>query len=407
VTTAHAITAAALANCLGTDSRTALDRAFAGDDAFSPASAFHEFPFATLLGVMPGLEPRRGLRAAGTASDALDCIPTRLAMAAHASVRQLGADARAAAERWGPARVAYVFASSTGGLDETERALAPEPRLPLSGARYRYTDHGVDATSEAIAANLGAAGPSLAISTACSSSFHALAAARRLIDRGLADAAVVGSADSLCRTTVFGFHSLGLTAPTATRPFARDRAGITIGEGSAYVLVERDTPDTRRRALAWIAGVGAASDAYHHTSPHPDGLGGQLCMQQALERAGVAPGDVGCVSAHGTGTKLNDAAEAAAVRQVFGRRVPLTATKSLTGHTLGSAGLTALVVAVESLRRQAIPATLRAAPPDDSLGVDVVDRLTAAELRHVVVNAFGFGGSNVSVVVSRPDARPS
>jgi 3-oxoacyl-(acyl-carrier-protein) synthase len=128
-------------------------------------------------------------------------------------------------------------------------------------------------------------------------------------------------------------------------------------------------------------------------------------MRQALDRAGISPDAIDCVSAHGTGTRLNDAAEAAAVRQVFGRRVPLTATKSLTGHTLGSAGMTALVLAIESLRRQAIPATLRAAPLDESLGVDVVDRLTAAELRHVMVNAFGFGGSSVSVVVSRPDLR--
>jgi 3-oxoacyl-[acyl-carrier-protein] synthase-1 len=403
VTTAHAITAAALANCLGTDSRTALDRAFAGDDAFSPATAFHEFPFPTVLGAMPGIDAHRGLRATNhdRDPDALDCIPTRLAMAALPSVRQLRPAVRDAALRWGPRRVAYVFASSTGGLDETERALAPDPRLPLASARYRYLDHGVDATSEAIASSFGALGAYLAISTACSSSFHALASALRLIDRGLADAVIVGSADSLCRTTVFGFHSLGLNAPTATRPFSRDRAGLTLGEGSAFALVERDAPDTRRRALAWIAGIGAASDAFHHTSPHPEGLGGQLCMRQALDRAGLSPEAIDCVSAHGTGTRLNDASEAAAVRQVFGRRVPLTATKSLTGHTLGSAGMTALVLAIESLRRQAIPATLRTAPLDDALGVEVVDRLAATELRHVLVNAFGFGGSSVSVIVSR------
>lgn len=408
MTTECAITATALANCLGTDSRTALDRAFAGDDAFSPASAFHEFPFQTMLGVMPGINAHRGLHAmhSDRDDDALDCIPTRLAVAALASVRQIRPAVRDAVERWGARRIAYVFASSTGGLDETERAVAPDPRLPLASARYRYADHGIDATSQAVARHLGVEGVAIAISTACSSSFHALACALRLIDRGLADAAVVGSADSLCRTTVFGFHGLGLTAPTATRPFARDRAGITLGEGSAYALVERDAPDTRRRALAWIAGIGAASDAFHHTSPHPDGLGGQLCMRQALDRAGMSPDDIDLVSAHGTGTKLNDAAEAAAVCQVFGRRVPLTATKSLTGHTLGSAGLTALVLAIESLRRQEIPATLRAAPLD-ALGVDVVDRRTAAELRRVLVNAFGFGGSNVSVIVSRPDTRPS
>jgi 3-oxoacyl-[acyl-carrier-protein] synthase-1 len=397
VTTGHAVTATAIANCLGTDRGTVLDRAFAGADAFSPGSAFCDLPFATALGIMPEL----------AGEPALDCTPTRQARVADAAVRQLGPAVAAAIERWGARRIAYVFASSTGGLEQTERALAPNPRLPLPAAGYCYADHGVDATTAAIARTLGLAGVRLAISTACSSSFKGLASAIRLIDHGLADAAVVGSADSLCRTTVYGFHSLGLVAPTATRPFARDRAGITLGEGAAFVLVERDTDATRRDALASIAGTGAASDAFHHTSPHPEGLGGQLCMRQALDRAGMTPNEIDYVSAHGTGTKLNDAAEAAAVRRVFERAVPVTATKSLTGHTLGSAGLTAVVLAVESLRRQVITPTLRLAPPDDELAVAAVGAPTPCRVQHVLVNAFGFGGSNASVVVSAPGARRS
>lgn len=397
----HAITAAALANCLGTDNRTVLDQAFAGAERFAPASAFYAFPFATMLGVMPGA----GASAAedGDDCDALARIPTRLASVTLASVRQLAPAVRAAVERWGARRVGYVFASSTGGLEETERSLAPDPRMPLAHG-YRYTDHGIDASSAAVARSLGIEGVYMAVSTACSSSFKALASAIRLIDHGLADACVVGSADSLCRTTIFGFHSLGLTAPTATAPFARERCGITLGEGSAYVLIERDAPATRGTALARVTGLGAASDAFHHTSPHPEGIGGQLCMREALDGAGVSPRDIDYISAHGTGTRLNDAAEAIAIRRVFERGVPLTATKSLTGHTLGSAGLTALVLAVESLRRQHIPPTLRSAPLDDSLGVEVVDRLTPARVDHVLINAFGFGGSNTSVVVSQPDA---
>ena len=390
MTLGHAVTATALANCLGTESATVLERAFAGVDAFSPGSAFFGFPFATALGILPSFE---------LGDDQLACATTRLSSLALASVRQLRRSVRAAVERWGAHRVAYVFASSTGGLEETERWLAPDPRLASRNAGYDYAAHLIDATSPAIAGYLGIAGVTMAVSTACSSSFKALEAASRLIDHGLADAAVVGSADSLCRTTIFGFHSLGLTAPGPTQPFARDRAGITLGEGSAYVVIERasDAP-----ALARIAGIGAASDAFHHTSPHPEGLGGQLCMRQALVRARLSPNEIDCVSAHGTGTRLNDAAEAMAVTRVFERRVPITATKSLTGHTLGSAGLTALVLAIESLRRQEIPATLRATPPDDSLGVSVVTERTPARLAHVMVNAFGFGGSNASVIVSRP-----
>lgn len=388
--TAHAITGAAVANCLGTDNGTVFERAFSGVDTFSPASSFFAFPFETVLGIVPEL----------TADDTLACTATRLATVALASVRQLRPAVRAAVARWGSQRIAYVFASSTGGLEETERSLAPDPTMPVRDAGYRYADHGIDATSRAIAAYLEISGPQLAISTACSSSFKALASAVRLIDHGLADAVVVGSADSMCRTTVFGFHSLGLIAPTATQPFSRDRCGITLGEGSAYVLVERATAAVTPHALAWLAATGAASDAFHHTSPHPEGLGGQLCMRQALARAGLSPNQIDCVSAHGTGTKLNDAAEAAAVARVFERAMPLTATKSLTGHTLGSAGLTSLVLAIESLRRQEVPPTLRADHVDD-LGVTVIRERTPARLDHVIVNAFGFGGSNASVIVSR------
>lgn len=396
MTAGHAITGAAIANCLGAENRAVFDRAFAGTDAFSPASAFYDFPFATALGITP-LEPTSG---------GFTAAPTRIARIALASAGQLRPAVRAAADRWGARRIAYVFASSTGGLEETERALAPDPRMPLAGDGYRYADHAIDATSDAIASYLGAEGMRMAISTACSSGLKALASAIQLIDHGIVDAAVVGSADSLCRTTVFGFHSLGLLAPNATQPFARDRAGITLGEGSAYVLVERNDQVVQRDALAWIAGMGAASDAFHHTSPHPEGLGGQLCMRQALDRAGMTPNEIDYVSAHGTGTRLNDAAEAVAVTRVFERPVPLTATKSLTGHTLGSAGLTALVLSIESLRRQQIPATLRATPVDEALGVFVVDRCTPASLQRVLVNAFGFGGSNASVVVSQVSPRP-
>ena len=379
--TRYAITGAAIANCLGADRTAVMQRAFAGRDGFSPASAYADFPFVTSLGVMPIHET------------------TRLAGVAMPAVRALEPAVRAAVDRWGADRVAYLFASSTGGLEETERTLVPDPRMPAT-IEYSYANHGIDALDDRIAELLGATGVRMAVSTACSSSFKALASALRLIDAGLADAAVVGSADSLTRTTVFGFHSLGLLAPTPTAPFSATRAGLTLGEGSAFILVERDTAATRPHAEAWIAGVGGASDAFHHTSPHPEGLGGQLAMREALDRAGLSPGQIGLVSAHGTGTRLNDAAEASAITRVFERRVPVTATKSLTGHTLGSAGLTALILALEALRRQELPASLRATPVDAALALDLVTECTAAKLEHILINAFGFGGSNATVVVS-------
>jgi 3-oxoacyl-[acyl-carrier-protein] synthase-1 len=324
----------------------------------------------------------------------LGCAMTRIATLVLASARQVRPAVHAAADRWGPRRVAYVFASSTGGIEATERTLSPLAALP-AGPAYHYANHGIDATSNAVTAYFGIAGVTLAISTACSSGIKALSSAVRLLDRGLADAVVVASADSLSRTTLFGFHSLGLTAPGPTRPFSNGRAGITLGEGSAFVLLERTG-----EATASLGGVGVASDAYHHTTPHPEAIGGMLAMREALDRAKLSPNVISYVSAHGTGTVQNDATEALAIRSVFERAVPLTATKSLTGHTLGTAGLTSVVLAVESLRRQAIPPTLRYSP-DPALGVTIVDATARAQLDHVLVNAFGFGGSNASAVISR------
>lgn len=394
MTTPVAITGMALANCQGATSEAALAGAFLGREAFVAAETFCALPFATVLGVLPGLEEQ--------ARWDLDCTPTRVARCAWASARQLAPAVTRAVARWGAARVAYLFASSTGGLEESERLLAPRAELPLAAPAYQYADHVVDATSAALAAALGVRGPQLALSTACSSSLKAVALAMRLLEADLCDAAVVGGADSLCRTTIFGFHSLGLLAPTATRPFSSERAGLTLAEGSAYVLLER--AHETEAALAFVTGTGEASDSYHHTSPHPEGRSAAACMRQALAGAALAPEAIDCVSAHGTGTKANDASEAAAIRALFGRAVPVTASKSLTGHTLGSAGLTALALAVESLRRQLIPPTARVLPVEEALGVAMVAQPTAAPLRHVLVNAFGFGGSNASAVISAPGA---
>ncbi len=390
-----AITAAALANCQGATSEAALHGAFAGREAFVAAEAFCALPFATVLGVLPEVEAQ--------APWELACTPTRVARCAWASARQLAPAVGRAVARWGAARVAYLFASSTGGLEESERMLAPRPELARSSSIYQYADHVVDATSVALAAALGVRGPRFALSTACSSSLKAVALAMRLIETGVCDAAVVGAADSLCRTTIFGFHSLGLLAPTATRPFSRERAGLTLGEGSAYVVLERAPKGgSAEAALAFVTGHGEASDSYHHTSPHPEGRSAAACMRQALAGATLVPEAIDGVSAHGTGTKANDASEAAAIREVFGRAVPVTASKSLTGHTLGSAGLTSLVLAVESLRRQQLPPSARVSPVDEALGLAMVEQPTSAPLRHLMVNAFGFGGSNASAVISAP-----
>jgi 3-oxoacyl-[acyl-carrier-protein] synthase I len=393
MTRRHAITGVAIASGLGARNEAVFARAFTGEDGFRPASDFYAFPFETQLGIVEAPDERSG--------DFPACAGTRLARVAFASARQLRPAVAAAAARWGAERVACVFASSTGGLEQSERTIAPHASLvAASYDGFTYADHSADAACAALASDLGARGPRMTVATACSSGLKALATAARFIEHGLADAAVVGSADSLCRTTVFGFHSLGLLAPSATRPLSADRCGITLAEGSAYVLLERADDESERRALGWLAGVGASSDAHHATAPHPDGAGAERAMRQATGRAGVDAADVDLILAHATGTRLNDATEGAALLRLFGPSVPVTATKSLTGHTLGSSGLIALVLAVEALRRQAMPPTLRADPVDPALGLNVVRTPTAARLENVLVNAFGFGGSNASAVIS-------
>lgn len=158
-----------------------------------------------------------------------------------------------------------------------------------------------------------------------------MSTAQRLITAGIIDAALVGGVDTLCQTTLRGFHGLGVLSSTACRPFSQLRDGISLGEGGALMLLQREGP-----ARAVLLGVGETSDAHHVSAPHPNGDGAFAAMQNALNWAVLAATDVGCVNAHGTATKLNDAAEAAAINRLIGPQVPVISTKSYTGHLLGA-----------------------------------------------------------------------
>lgn len=177
-------------------------------------------------------------------------------------------------------------------------------------------------------------GPAYTLSTACSSSARAIISGRRLIEAGLVDAAIVGGADTLSRMPINGFHSLESLSPTLCQPFGRDRAGITIGEGAGLMLL---TWEPQPIALL---GVGESSDAYHISAPHPQGEGAIRAINQALTDAQLTPDDVGYINLHGTATQLNDQIESMVVNALFGERVPCSSTKHLTGHTLGTAGIT-------------------------------------------------------------------
>jgi 3-oxoacyl-[acyl-carrier-protein] synthase-1 len=246
-----------------------------------------------------------------------------------------------------------------------------------------------------VRASLGLAGPAFVVSTACSSSAKVFANAARMIEAGVVDAAVVGGVDSLCLTTLYGFRSLELVSADICRPWDAARAGLSLGEGAAFALLERDAG----RARAWLRGCGESSDGHHMSSPHPEGAGAALAMRAALADAGLAPGDVDYLNLHGTATPGNDAAEDRAVRQVFGTSIACSSTKGFTGHTLGAAGAVEAAIAVLALERGLLPASLNLRERDPALELEPLRVATERPARVVASNSFGFGGSNACLVI--------
>ncbi len=309
----------------------------------------------------------------------------------------------AAIERWGRRRVGIFLGTSTAGMLRTEWAF--RHRDPVSGqlpADFVYTaTHSPYSLTEFVRRKLRLEGPALAVSSACSSSAKVFASAQRMVDSGLIDAAVVGGVDSLCATTLYGFKSLGLLAEERCRPFSDDRAGISIGEAAAYLLLERisDPPDDD---TVLLLGVGESSDAYHMSSPHPEGLGARLAMERALHAAGLNPRDIDYINLHGTGTIANDSAEANAIAHVFGAATPCSSTKGATGHTLGAAGALEAAICVLAIKNALMPSGPSAGRRDDTMTIDYLSQNQHGKVSTVLSNAFGFGGSNCSLIFGRP-----
>ena len=309
---------------------------------------------------------------------------------------------RQAAARYGRGRVGVFLGTSTSGILETE--LAYRRRDPASGAlpaayHYRGT-HNTFSAADFAQRYFGLAGPAATVSSACSSSAKVFASARRMMEAGLIDAAVVGGVDTLCLTTLYGFNSLGLLAPQACRPFGAARNGISIGEAAALALLER-APDSLDAGAVLLAGVGESSDAYHMSSPHPEGMGARMAMRQALSMAGLEPGQIDYINLHGTATPSNDAAEGKAVAALFGATTPCSSTKGATGHTLGAAGGLEAVICALALRHGLMPGGLNIDRPDPALPLDYLVDNREQPLARVLSNSFGFGGTNCSLVLAR------
>lgn len=305
----------------------------------------------------------------------------------------------AARARWGAHRVAVLLGTSTSGILESEHAYR---RRDAGGAlppdfSYAHT-HSTAALAQFVAQALGVTGPSWIVSTACSSGAKVFGDAARMIEAGWIDAAVVGGVDSLCLTTLYGFHSLQLFSPDVCRPWDAGRNGISLGEGAAFALLQRE-PVAGHAPAGMLLGFGESSDGYHMSSPHPEGTLAAAAMRQALAQAGLEPGEIDYINLHGTGTPSNDASEDCAVQAVFGRNVPCSSTKGATGHTLGAAGGVEAVIGLLALRHGLMPGGLNVRERDPALGIHYLQANRNAPVRHVLSNSFGFGGSNASLVL--------
>lgn len=305
----------------------------------------------------------------------------------------------AARARWGPHRVAVLLGTSTSGILESEHAYrqrGADGALP-SGFSYAHT-HSTASLARFVAEALRLEGPCWVVSTACSSSAKVFGDAARLIETGWIDAAVVGGVDSLCLTTLYGFHSLQLFSPDVCRPWDAHRSGVSLGEGAACALLQREAA-AGQAPMGLLLGFGESSDGYHMSSPHPEGALAAAAMRQALQDAGLAPDAIDYINLHGTGTPSNDASEDRAVQAVFGREVPCSSTKGATGHTLGAAGGVEAVIGLLALRHGLMPAGINVRERDPALGARYLQENRHAPLRHVLTNSFGFGGSNASLVL--------
>jgi len=350
---------------------------------------FGPSPIATWIGRVPNLEDQP----LPTELAQWDCRNNRLAW------RGLIADsfidaATAARERYGADRVAVVVGTSTSSIGASEEAYT---RLDADG-RYpadlrRAIIHTPHSLGDFVQNALGLTGISVTVATACSSSGKVFAQAERLIRTGLADAAVVGGVDTLCGSVLFGFNSLELVSPEPCRPFDVDRRGINLGEAAGFALLEKQAARG-----SWLLGYGESNDAHHMSTPHPEGLGARLALEDALARAELRPADIDYINLHGTASQKNDEVEAKVVANTFPASTFASSTKGWTGHTLGAAGIVEAAISLLALDHGLLPGTLNAQTLDANCGPQIQRDNAERQIRHALSFSFGFGGSNCVLV---------
>ncbi|MGH9475862.1 MAG: beta-ketoacyl-[acyl-carrier-protein] synthase family protein [Terriglobales bacterium] len=404
-----AITGLAVLSASGSDVGAFWTNLAAGRSALGPLTRVASDKLATrVAGEIRDFDPAAQF---GKEGDLLDRFAQMGVICAQRALTDAGLGAQAAAWPYAPERVAVLTGTGMGGIctqDQGFRTIYAEGAArvhPFLIPRTMYS-----AATSHIGMSTGAKGPSFTISTACSSSTHALGEAWRLLRCGAADMVIAGGSDApLTFGVIKAWEAMRVLAPAgedpsrACRPFSKDRAGLVLAEGAAMFILERSDAARRRgaRIHGELAGYGASADAGHITQPDVQGAGN--AMREALRSAGLAPADVDYINAHGTGTKLNDSTEIAAIKDVFGAaadRLSISSTKSMHGHAMGASGAIELAATLLALHHQTVPPTANHTEADPDCDLDVTpNRARARTLRAALSNSFAFGGLNAVLAI--------
>lgn len=305
-----------------------------------------------------------------------------------------------------PLRIALISGTTVGGMDMSEQYYTD---FLENDTRNAYiATHDCGACTEMIAAQTGRFSMVSTISTACSSAANAIMLGAMLVRNGRADVAVAGGCECITKFHLNGFHTFRILDNEPCKPFDDNRAGLNLGEGAAYLVLETENSMLRRNAepLCRLAGWGNACDAYHQTASSPQGEGAYLSMMKALRSAHLSPQEISYINAHGTGTENNDLSEGVALERVFRNIPPVSSTKAFTGHTTSAAGGVEAVISVLALQHNFIPVNLNFSSPMKELSfTPAVTHMPPAPLRHILSNSFGFGGNNTSLIFSKPASR--
>lgn len=381
------LSASSMVNALGHGKKATLD---ALQQKRSGLKLSHNLEFSTWLGEVPDLENI----ALEESLQQFSCRNNQFAKLALDSDNFRDAIEKAK-EQYGSERIGVFLGSSTSGSAETEKAYLKRDENGYLPEEFDFMrTHNFTSLLDYTQQSLGLTGVGHVISTACSSSAKVFAAAHRHIESGFCDAAIVGGVDTITETSLYGFNSLQLTSSEPCCPWDEKRNGINIGEAAGFALLETLTESNTAEKGIILKGYGESSDAYHMSTPHPDGRGAATAMQKALDTANLKPEDIHYINLHGTATPSNDAAEDKAIMSIFGNNVPCSSTKGWTGHTLGAAGITEALICMLVLENQFLPANLNLTTQDHALNSQILLENTEQKVKHVISNSFGFGGSN-------------